>query len=124
MATLTLTKVWVNLLDTGEAVSGWSDPERDQEHDVQGETRTYAGGRQRSVTQEGARGRFAFRLVAVSKTDVDTLNSWKSRTVQVRDHRGQLFVGTYFGVSVGEYMEPTLWSASIQLNLVTYTEGV
>lgn len=124
MATLTLTKLFINLLATGQAVSGSSDPSRTQQHDMQGEVRTYAGGRQRSVTQEGVRGTFGFQLVAVSKTDVDTLTSWIGQTVTVRDHRGQRFVGVYYGVEIGEYPDPLLWSAGIQLNAVTVSEGV
>jgi len=123
MATLTLSKIFVNLIDTGEAVSGNSDPSRTQQHDMDGEVRTYAGGRQRSITREGVRGSFGFTLLQLTKANVDTLTSWIGQTVQVRDHRGQRFHGVYYAIAVGEYLHPARWKASIELRLVSESDG-
>lgn len=123
MATLILTKVWINRLDSGLAVSGQTTPNRDQAYDQAGEVRTYANGRQRAVTQAGERGTFAFRLEDVTAATLTTLRSWIGRDVQVRDHRGQVFFGVYFGVIVAERKEPTLYTAQITLKTITAPQG-
>jgi hypothetical protein len=121
MATLTLTQVWVNLMSTGESVVGNSTTSRSQSYAVDGDVRTYAGGRQRSITQLGERGRFEFTLELVSLTALATLRSWAGQAVQVRDHRGQQWYGTYFEVAVGEHRASAYYSA--QITLLTVTVG-
>jgi hypothetical protein len=123
MATLTLDRVWVNRMDSGESVSAMSGVARSRQHDMAGEVRTYAGGRQRSVTTEGERGQFAFTLRLVSQDAIDTLREWKGLDVQVRDHRGQRFFGVYFAVNVIELREATLYDVAIELRTVTVVEG-
>ena len=123
MATLTLTKLWINRLDSGTAVSAQSTPGRDQAYEQLGEVRTYANGRQRAVTQAGERGTFAFRLEDVTAATITTLRTWIGRDVQVRDHRGQVFFGVYFAVVVGERKEPTLYTCQIVLKTITAPAG-
>lgn len=124
MATLQLTKVWVNLLASGAAVSAQSAPGRAREHDMDGEVRTYAGGRQRAITTAGERGSFGFTLVDVSLTTVDLLRAWVGKPVQVRDHRGQRFFGVFFSVTTAEAKDPALYNATMALRVVTVSEGV
>lgn len=99
MATLTLDRFWVNLMSDGTAVAGYSDPDRTGQVSVPGEVRTYAGGRRRAVSQEGEEVTYSVLLVDLTKSQVETLQSWKGRHVQMRDNRGQRLVGTYFGVT-------------------------
>ncbi|MEU4367559.1 hypothetical protein [Micromonospora chersina] len=101
MTMLILDRVWINRLDTGEAVAAKS-WDRSPTYDMDGEVRTYAGGRQRSITTEGERGAFSFTLRKLPLATVEVLRSWKGIAVQVRDHRGQSWVGVYFQVTPKE----------------------
>jgi len=123
MATLILTRCWVNRLATGDAVSAQSAPDRSRRHEMDGEVRTFAGGRQRSITSLGERGAFSFVLVDVSLTTVDLLRTWIGQPVQVRDHRGQRFFGVFYTVSPVEAKEPTLYHVPISLRVITVAEG-
>lgn len=119
MATLNLTRVWVNRLDTGEAVSAPSAPGRPRGASKAGEVRSYASGRQRSITRAGQRGTFAFTLLMLPLPTVLLLESWIGVPVQVRDHKGQLFVGVFFEVPAAEYRDRSLWDVSLALQTVT-----
>jgi hypothetical protein len=123
VATLALSKIWINRMDGGAAVSAQSSG-RARAHDMNGEVRTYAGGRQRSRTVAGERGQFTFRLEDVSLTTVDLLRTWSGRDVQVRDHRGQRFFGVFFGVNIIERKEPAFYVVELMLRTVTVVEGV
>jgi len=123
MAVLALSKLWVNRMDNGQAVSAQS-AGRGRNHDQAGEVRTYAGGRQRSVTIAGERGQFSFRLLDVSLATVELLRTWIGADVQVRDHRGQRFFGVFFGVNIVEYKDPSFYDVAIVLRTVTVVEGV
>lgn len=125
MAVLPLSKVWINRWDSGEAVSAQSIPGRGRSHTMDGGVRTYAGGRQRAYATAGERGQFDVTLVGVSQTTVDTLRTWKGQTVQVRDHRGQRFVGVFFEVSVVERRDDVAaYNVALSLRTVTVVEGV
>lgn len=125
MATLTLNRLWINLIATGDSVDAYTAPDRPAVYEQAGEVRTFAGGRQRSITMEGERGTFSFVLQDVVRADITTLRSWQGLTVQVRDNRGRLFNGVYFGLSENErFNEPTLYQVAITLNVVSQDEGV
>lgn len=124
MATLTLTKVWVNLLSTGDAVSAYSAPGRQRSSAIDGEVVTYAGGRQRAKTRAGEKGSFGFVLREVSLTTITTLEGWKGKPVQVRDHRGQRFFGVFFAVTPTEHKQADLYDVALELRTVTVDEGV
>lgn len=124
MTILTLSKFWINRMDTGDAVSGYSDPDRSREHTIDGEVSTYAGGRQRAIHVKGERGTYSFTLKELTLADVETLREWIGALVQVRDHRGQRYVGTYFGVSIGEVRLSLVYEVSISLQMLSVVEGV
>ncbi len=124
MAILNLTKVWVNRLDTGEAVAAQSGIDRTQVHSVDGEVSTWAGGRQRASISDGDRGQFGATLRLVSLATVATLRLWRGIPVQVRDARGQRFFGTYFQVNVSESREVAYYNVDFTLVLLTVVEGV
>jgi hypothetical protein len=123
MPTLDLTAVWINLMSDGSYVTAQSARARGQEHRMAGEVRTYAGGRQRALTVLGTQVGFTFVLVNLTTEQLDTLKLWIGEHVQVRDHRGQQFFGTYFGVNVGEDMDPELYFAEIELRVTTTEEA-
>ena len=120
-----LTKIWVNLLSTGEAVSAYGQIGRTSEFGLEGEVRTYAGGRRRSVTVEGERSSYSFVLQDVTLTQRDTLRGWFGQNVQVRDHRGQIFSGVILAAGLVERTyELDLYEISITLQSTTTPEGV
>lgn len=123
MATLTLDRVWINRMDSGEAVAAYS-WDRSQGYDQDGTVETYAGGRQRSITVEGERGTFSVTLRDVSLATVELLRSWIGLGVQVRDHRGQRWFGVFHAVNPSEHKDPTLYDAAITVRTVTVVEGV
>ncbi len=122
MATLNLDRVWVNRWDTGQAVSGHSTG-RGRMRGMEGEVRRYAGGRQRSFTAAGLHGTFAFTLRQVSLATIDLLETWVGLPVQVRDHRGQRFVGVFYAVVPAE-VGVKEWDVALELHTVTVVEGV
>lgn len=124
MTTLTLNRVWINLLPTGEAVSAPSN-DRTRSYETKGEVRTYGGGRQRAILSEGTAVTFTFSLRLLSWAQVQTLIGWIGRTVQVRDNRGTRYFAVFTAVIPVEIPKnPTKWDAQLSLREVTYTEGV
>lgn len=121
MATLRLDQVWLNRLDTGEALHAYSGRGRAGVRRVLGEVRQMAGGRQRSFSQVGVGGGHSFTLRMVTAQQIETLYSWMAPVVvQYRDHRGVLLYGVYREVApVEAYMWPHLWDVPISLELVT-----
>jgi hypothetical protein len=124
MATIALDRVWINLWPSGESVAAQS-TDRTRSTEAQGEVRTYAGGRQRSITKEGVGRQFAFTLRMVTWVQIQTLESWIGRTVQVRDHRGTRYFGVFQAVTPVEIRGLTVeWDCQIAVREVTVVEGV
>lgn len=124
MATLTLTRVWVNRLDTGASVSAQSGVGRSREHSISGEVRGYAGGRQRAVSQAGERGKFEVTLRFLPAVTVELLRTWVGVPVQIRDARGQRFSGVFFAVPIVEHRSPLDYDVTITLSTLTVPDGV
>lgn len=125
MATLILDKLWVNLLATGQAVSAYSARDREEAYTVPGETRTYAGGRRRSVTSAGQLGRYKFVLRQLTRTDVETLRGWCGQTVQIRDNKGRRFFAVYYGIDIAEWKDlSAFYDVSLSADAVTIDEAV
>jgi hypothetical protein len=124
MTVLTLDRLWINLISTGDAVSAYS-ADRAGAYTNIGEVKHLAGGRQASVSAVGEAGTYSFTMVDVPTASVDILRSWKGQAVQVRNNRGQLFNGTYFQVSPGEVSDRlTSYNVSITLQVVSVEQGV
>lgn len=124
MASITLDRMWVNLLATGASVSGFS-RDRASSFSTAVEVRQYAGGRQRAVSSVGEAGTFSFTLVDVPAATVDTLRLWAGQAVQVRDDRGRLFVGVYAGVTpTDQPYRPDLYAVAVTVQAVTADVGV
>jgi hypothetical protein len=113
MASLILTKMFINFVATGEAVSGDAAPGRSEDYKVNGRVGTYGAGRQRAIATLGEAGTFTFQLRYVSRSTVDTLHLWIQQLVQVRDARGRLFYGVYFQAGIDEVPAvPGSWCAT------------
>lgn len=124
MTTLTLTKLFVNLVASGASVSAQSNG-RGEEYSNTGEVKQLAGERLRSVTVAGERGQYSFTMIDVPAADVATLRTWKGQLVQVRDDRGRAFFGTFFDVRPVDVRDrKTSYDVSIVLRVVTAPTGV
>lgn len=123
MATLQLDRVWLNLMSTGDALSAYSNG-RTRNMAVDGEVRTYGGGRRRSVTAVGRGNSMAFTLVNLQVLEMVTLENWLGLEVMYRDFRGQRFVGAYFSLEYREHKDPGRWDIGLTLNEVSWAEGV
>ncbi len=123
MAMLTLDKLWINLLDTGSAISCYSSRSKTLTKSMSGDVRQYAGGRQRAVASKGVKGSFSFTLEDVSQAQIDTLTSWIGQTVVIRDVRGRRFFGVYFDLGISDRASREHYVVTLVLNEVTYTEG-
>lgn len=125
MATLTLTKTFVNLLSNGAAVSAQTAPGRSDDYEVPGESRLYAGGRRRSITSAGQVATYTCTLLLVSTADVATLRSWAGQAVQVRDNMGRCNFGVYRKVpAVEQRGRPGRWHITLALDVLTIDGGV
>lgn len=124
MATLTLTQLWVNSMVTGEGIGAYS-TDRSRSTEVNGSVRSYAGGRRRAYTTPGLDGKYPFTMRMLTRAQVDTLITWEGSLVQVRNHRGQRFVGIYFSVKEAEYKDSIgTYDASMELTDLTFVDGV
>jgi hypothetical protein len=124
MATLLLSKVWVNLVPTGDAVSAPS-IDRTRSYEAKGEVRTYGSGRQRAVTAEGLTASFGFTLRLVTWTQIQTLVSWIGRTVLIRDNRGTAYFAVFMAVTPVEIPKnPTKFDAQLVVRQITTSGGV
>jgi hypothetical protein len=122
MATLTLDRVWINLIPSGESVNGWAAPVRSETFEVPGDIRRYAGGRERATRLRGMTESKQFAMQRLSTVDKDTLKSWAGRHVQVRDLSGK-WLGTFFAGGVDRNMDGS-WDLAFTLTAVTTVEGV
>lgn len=125
MATLTLTKTFINLLTTDESVSGYRTGDDTDTADMQGRVATYAGGRQRGVIAEGVAGGWGFTLRGLTTAQTETLRLWLGQTVMVRDNRGRKLFGVLMSVPRAPWKEQLdLYDVEIGLRLVTVVEAI
>lgn len=123
MATLVLTKVFINLLSTGEAFSAQSTG-RSQAYGLDGEVRTFAGGRQRFIGKEGEHGSFTVTLRRLTLPQLTALRAWQGLAVQFRDRRGQLFNGVFAAVNINREWPDLLYDVEIPLRMISVNVGV
>lgn len=124
MATLTLTMLWINSWPDGAVVLANPSADRDVSYQMAGDVVTMAGGRQRFVGQVGEQGALTVTLRLISLANVETLRAYIGRTVQVRDHRGQRWVGVYTQVAQREHKEGGWYDATLNLRTVTVPDEV
>lgn len=124
MTVLALNRLWINLLSTGEGISGPSGRGKTQAFSVEGRVGLGANGRRRSITVAGEAGEIPYDYVAVDLATKDKLRTWQGQTVIARDSRGQRWWGTFFGVGVSEYMRTDLYAVSFTIETLTVVEGV
>lgn len=124
MATLTLTKVFINLLESGAAVSAQAARGRTHRVSQPVEVRTYGGGRRRAVTQAGVTEALGVTLRDVPAADVATLESWIGRAVLYRDDRGRKVAGVFDGMERDELVDDKgKYDISLTITATTWEEG-
>lgn len=125
MATLTLDRMWLNLISTGAAVSAHTAIGRPVKYGKRGDVRVFAGGALRSITLEGAPTSWTFTLRDVTRAQIETLKAWAGLPVQVRDNQGRVMNGVFYDVDeIDRHNEPTLYEVPMTVNGVTVQEGV
>lgn len=125
MATLNLTKAWINNAATGEAVNAQRLADDTDESSIEGRVGTYSGGRRRAITQEGVAATWQITLVQVSYTDTETLRSWMGETVLVRDNRGRKVYGVVLAVPRAPWKELLdTYDVALTVQTVSYDENV
>ncbi len=123
MAMITLGRVWINLLATGESINAYSS-DRSRGTGINGTVNQYAGGRFRPTTIEGVRGSFAFKLRDVTELQIETLKTWYGQPVVVRDHRGRVYFAVFFNLAETERRDTSLYDVALTIEEITYTLGV
>lgn len=124
MPILTLNRLWLNRMDTGEAISAASGRARSTGYAVAGDVRTYASGRRRAISTAGCEVAVQREMLALDLTVKELLLTWLGVQCQLRDHRGHKWFGVFFAADVAEYMRPDLYAATITLHATTTVEGV
>lgn len=125
MATLTLSRTWVNLLSTGEGVSAYRATDDPDTVEVRGQVVTYAGGRMRAVTSEGSPGSWSLPLVMVPYATTEKLRGWMGQAVQVRDNRGRKQFGVILSVPRSPWRESLdTYNVPLTLLAISVVEGV
>jgi hypothetical protein len=124
MTTLLLTQLWLNRMDTGEAIHGASGRTPSSSYGIEGSVRTYASGRRRAISTEGLKVEIPRTMVALDYATKEKLITWLGVHCQLRDYRGGRWFGVFFDLDVSEYMRPDLYAATITLLGTTTTEGV
>lgn len=90
-----------------------------------GSVRSYANGRQRSVSSAGVLRTLDVELELLDdRPTLAALRSWQGRTVLYRDARGRRVFGAFFDLSVDESVVADLAAVSLTLTEVSYVEAV
>lgn len=124
MPMVTLKRLWLNRMDTGEAITAASGRDRATGYGMDGEVRTYASGRRRAISTAGLKVDVQRTMLALDYDTKEELVSWLGVFCVLRDHRGNAWFGVFFDVSITEYMRPDLYAAQITLQGVTTEEGL
>lgn len=93
---------------------------------VQGEVRTYAGGRQRAVRRAGTVRQFEIECDVVNdRALIERLRQWRGQTLLLRDPWGRKAWVAFFGLPVQENIPAGDWArVRLRLQAVTHTEAV
>lgn len=123
MTVLALNLLWVNLVATGEGISGASQRGKTQSFTTDGKLVKSGNGRVRAISVAGEMAEFPYEYVVGTAAVRDKLRSWVGGIVQVRDNRGQKWYGTFFEIQVTEYLRTDLYRVSFTFQQISYNEG-
>lgn len=89
---------------------------------ARGEIRTYAGGRQRSVSRQGRLRRAVATLPNCTRAQIAWLEDHLDRLVLARDDRGHKLFGKYFDLDPAEHRYNIEADAQITIGEITFSE--
>jgi hypothetical protein len=125
MATITLTKVFINNMSTGQYVAAQSAPDRARTLASEGEVRTYGQGRRRGVSHVGRMNTMDVTLRYVHELSIIALESWIGDYVLYRDDRGRRFTCVYYSLGYKEYRDQKqYYDVDLTLHEVSFWEPV
>ena len=117
---VTLSTVWINLASTLSNYQSFPQMSTlSVDTNQPGQVRTYAGGRLRLVTTAGVA-----RTAAVTRDQINWLQSVVGQTVLVRDDRGRKIWGTFLTPKVTENQHNGNGDVTLTINEITYSEAV
>lgn len=98
MATINLTQIWIH--DAADLSSYITADvlEVQPSFAIDGEVRTYAGGRRRLITRAGRSRSLPLTLELVAAADVAQLEAWAGQLLMVRAPQGLLMFGSFLGL--------------------------
>src|SRR6266498_2626908 len=122
---VSLQKMWLSDVATGDTFGWYTDDSRDQTFNTRGTVRFYSGGRQRAIGPAGVSGLWKFTLMQMTQAEVETLKIWLSSSALIfaRDHRGRASYGKFFDVNVTENKDDGTYRASIELHGIDVIDG-
>ncbi|AYF26075.1 hypothetical protein CSH63_01070 [Micromonospora tulbaghiae] len=118
MATLTLTKLWINHAGTGAAIAAQSAPGRTRTITTPGQVQTYAAGTRRPIAAGTRDDTYTFTLRLITTAQLDTLTSWIGQPVQIRNDRGLLLHATYFAIDTADIRGEHRYDATITAHTI------
>lgn len=97
----------------------------EEDDDLDGEVRTYAGGRRRSITRAGRPRSFTLQFdVVQDRPLLDTLRGWKGQPVLARDPYGRKVFGVYYRLPISERIPVDVVTVQMVLTEITFSEAV
>jgi hypothetical protein len=124
MAVIALTQVLLARADDLTVLLPLEATSVEEDDELTGEVRTYAGGRRRSVTRAGAPNSLALSCDVIGRSTLNTLRGWKGQTLLYRDPRGRKLYGVFYRLGVSENITADLATVSFTLERVTRLEAV
>lgn len=127
MASVALDELWVHQVSDFSSFVRVYMGSLSEESGMSGEVRRYANGVTRAVTTLGTTKRVSVELPYVLREDFETLESWVSTPVMVRDPLGRKVFGMFFSLNADE--KPigditTVFRASFELSELSLSEEV
>ncbi|WP_435589179.1 hypothetical protein [Micromonospora chalcea] len=119
MASVTLTKLWINHAETGAAIAAHSAPNRTRTITTPGQVQTYAAGTRRPIAAGTRDDTYTFTLRLVTTAQLDTLTSWIGQPVQIRNDRGLLLHAVYFAIDTADIRGEHRYDATITAHTIT-----
>lgn len=122
MASVTLTKVWMNPVSDLSAGMAFASQGIVYDPVVNASTRSYAAGNYRLITAPGKQ-RFAkVTINFATNAQQQQIEDWQSVLLCYRDPRGKKFYGTYFDPEMAPAFVNNLWVITLTVQEVTFSE--
>lgn len=115
MASVTLDRMWVHDATDLDTYLTFYTSDRSEDRTLAGTVRTYANGRQRIITSTGSSRTLPVTFPLVTSSELTQLEAWRGTMLMFRDHRGRLFFGTFFGLSITDHNDRSGYSVTLTI---------